>query len=124
MLGGSVHVPNEKCTSICNLLFHPNASCLFYSQTVERWVPKGGLGGVWRGKMVIDTRRWYYFCGLCLDRPYSSRRSSHVVQHVMGVHTGVRPFKCDVCSKAFALKHKLNEHSWIHRRDLLARGNF
>jgi uncharacterized Zn-finger protein len=59
---------------------------------------------IWVGTNVFGQLT--YFCGLC---GYTSSNSSHVKRHFL-VHTGERPFVCNICGRAFNLKWNLKSH--------------
>lgn len=49
-------------------------------------------------------------CPFC---PYSSIYTTHVRKHIR-VHTKERPFRCNVCSRAFSQKENLVKHTRTH----------
>ncbi|GFX26000.1 zinc finger protein [Trichonephila clavipes] len=57
-----------------------------------------------------------YYCGFC---DYASYKSTNLKNHE-AIHLGYRPFKCEVCSKAFVQKIHLRRHLLTHslRREL------
>ncbi|XP_045921420.1 uncharacterized protein LOC123980890 isoform X2 [Micropterus dolomieu] len=82
---------------------------------------------------VDDPER---LCGVCGEHPESveelrSHLQSHQKTHRCGksfltavglnghaaVHTGERPYKCDVCHEAFKFKASLKTHRWKHVED-------
>lgn len=53
-------------------------------------------------------------CVECLER-FSSR--AQLTYHTRSVHTGERPFRCEVCDKGYITKSDLNRHAHIHAGD-------
>ena len=37
--------------------------------------------------------------------------------HLRSKHSQEKPFRCEVCSKSFARKDKLNDHMWSHTEE-------
>lgn len=46
----------------------------------------------------------------------SFRQKYHLTQHNL-IHSGVKPFSCDLCGKAFNVKMNLREHMRRHTGD-------
>ena len=100
------------------LLLSPRLCVLFCPQTVELWRPDTPGLVVWRG-WHRGTRVHYYFCGFCPTTPYLSARSTDVARHAR-VHTGEKPFKCDLCTKSYSEKSNLRVHMFrFHTGTLL-----
>ena len=47
-----------------------------------------------------------YYCGIC-DQAYDSKTHKHV-------HTQEKPYKCNICSRAFSRDGNLKRHQLIH----------
>lgn len=56
-----------------------------------------------------------FACSQCPKKFYTT---SEVKQHVRGVHTGEKPFICDICSVGFAIRTNLQQHIRIHIRKM------
>ena len=53
----------------------------------------------------------------CNSCTASFKKSSHLKQHVLSVHSRLKPFKCDVCDKNFVTRGSLNGHLRTHTMD-------
>ncbi|XP_055306133.1 zinc finger protein 235-like [Sitodiplosis mosellana] len=53
----------------------------------------------------------HYECHLC--KKFSTSNTGELKIHIR-VHSGVRPFRCSLCSKKFTLKTSLMRHSKVH----------
>jgi len=58
--------------------------------------------------LVEDGRK--YKCPEC---PATFKTNSHRERHML-IHTGERPFACEICGKSFGRKDKLKKHVQIH----------
>lgn len=111
--------PQEgRCTSQ-----HQNASTPRFSTqnmgVVETSSNIGGNGDVAlaRAEATASTQvtrntagKKRFCCPFC---PYSSIYTSHVRKHIR-IHTKERPFKCNICSRAFSQKENLVKHTRTH----------
>ncbi|XP_018010407.1 zinc finger protein 544 isoform X9 [Hyalella azteca] len=57
----------------------------------------------------------YIYCPYCEYKTFKARKE-HLVIHIRR-HTGEKPFKCAICSKAFASKSDLTVHEKLHSGD-------
>lgn len=61
-------------------------------------IPKGKLSGI---------------INICSQCPYSTPILSHFKRHLL-IHSGKRPFTCQICNKSFRQKEHLKAHAITH----------
>ena len=72
-------------------------------------------------KSLIHKKRSLHTCSIC---GYQSDRKANLEQHLR-VHTGERPFKCELCSKAFTQRSTLKRHlDNVHGKSFKRRNRF
>lgn len=72
----------------------------------------GNLSGQKQCSNSTPRKRSLYSCSFC-DKQFIS--PADIVRHTR-VHTGERPFQCDVCFKSFKIKHHLRSHMKTHMK--------
>lgn len=60
-------------------------------------------------RLLFKKRFICPYCGKCFER------AGHLERHKR-IHTGERPYRCELCEKRFNQKCSLKEHLKIHRR--------
>lgn len=50
---------------------------------------------------------------ICHSCPYSTNNKGHLKRHFL-VHSGERPYKCEICNKGFTQSQDLRNHMFIH----------
>lgn len=61
-------------------------------------------------KKHSNSRKKIHYCPYC---PYTTIYTSHLKDHVR-IHTGERPFVCNICYKGFTEKQSLKRHAVTH----------
>ena len=68
-------------------------------------------GSLVSGSGSLKNGKWYgcRFCGKIFDRP------SRITVHER-IHTGEKPFHCNICDRKFAMKGNMKSHQLTHQR--------
>ena len=74
--------------------------------STRRLVPLSSIGG------ESMTPQKKLTCSYC---DYTCEYKSHLDQH-QRVHTGLKPYQCQICSRAFTQKSSLKSHMLVHMR--------
>ncbi len=71
-----------------------------------------------KSKRKAPQKQWKNACTQC---PKVFHTPAKLQDHLRGVHTGEKPFICDICTIGFAIKSNLIQHIRIHIRKMNAK---
>ena len=60
------------------------------------------------------THGRHFFCANCTK---AFKQLVHIKVHIRCVHTPAKPFKCDICLRAFNVKSNLSKHRKLHSQN-------